>query len=40
MATQRKPVNKGKSVREFRGNSKRTKAANVAPAPQRGGFRL
>lgn len=37
---QRKPVNKAKSAGEFRRNAKRTKAPNVAPAPQRGGFRL
>lgn len=36
----RKPANKSKSVKEFRGNTKRTKSANVAPPPQRGGFRL
>lgn len=33
-------VNKGLSARKFRGNVKRTKAANLAPPPARGGFRL
>lgn len=33
-------VSKGRSAAQFRGNSRRTKAANVRPAPMRGGFRL
>jgi len=36
----RNRVKKDASVKEFRRNSKRTKAPNVAPAPERGGFRL
>lgn len=36
----RKSVNKGASARKFRGNMKRTKAANIAPPPARGGYRL
>lgn len=36
----RSPVNKGYSAKKFRGNIGRSKAANVAPAPQRGGWRL
>lgn len=36
----RKAANKAKSSKEFRGNTNRTKAVNVAPPPQRGGFRL
>ena len=33
-------VNKGSSARQFRGNIRRTKVANVAPPPARGGYRL
>lgn len=36
----RHPVNKGYAAKKFRGNMKRTKAPNVAPPPQRGGYRL
>lgn len=33
-------VNKRASARRFRRSTTRTKAANIAPAPQRGGWRL
>lgn len=33
-------VNKASSARKFRGDTARTKAANVRPPPMRGGFRL
>jgi len=36
----RRPVNKSSSSREFRNKGRTTKAANVAPPPMRGGFRL
>jgi hypothetical protein len=36
----RKPVNKRASARKFRHHAKRTKAPNMAKAPQRGGWRL
>jgi hypothetical protein len=36
----RKPVNKRKSAKTFRRTAKRTKAANMSKAPQRGGWRL
>lgn len=36
----RSRVNKGRSARKFRRSTQRTKAANLAPAPQRGGWRL
>ncbi len=36
----RKPVNKRRSARSFRKNTRRTKAANMQKAPQRGGWRL
>lgn len=36
----RRHVNKRRSARKFRRNSSRTKAANLAPSPQRGGWRL
>lgn len=36
----RKPVHKGKSARKFRKNVSKTKLANVAPRPMRGGYRL
>lgn len=34
------PVNKRASARKFRRQTQRTKAANIAPNPQRGGWRL
>lgn len=33
-------VNKGHSARKFRSHSSKTKAANIAAAPMRGGWRL
>lgn len=36
----RAPVNKRSSARRFRSNVRRTKAANMAGAPMRGGWRL
>lgn len=33
-------VNKSKSARRFRHSTSRTKRANIAPTPQRGGWRL
>lgn len=33
-------VNKNRSARKFRRETQRTKSANIAPAPQRGGWRL
>jgi len=36
----RRPVNKGRSAAKFRRQAGRTKGANLAPPPQRGGFRL
>lgn len=33
-------VNKHKSAKRFRGNTSRTKSANVRGAPMRGGWRL
>lgn len=33
-------VNKGRSAREFRSHSERTKQVNVKAAPMRGGIRL
>lgn len=36
----RSPVNKAKSAGQFRRNVGKTKRANVAPAPMRGGIRL
>jgi len=36
----RKATNKYRSAKQFRGNSRRTKAPNMAPPPQRGGYRL
>lgn len=36
----RRRVNKRASARKFRRATQRTKLANVAPAPQRGGWRL
>lgn len=40
MGTRRYPVNKAKSVKHFRHQVKRTKAANVQAGPARGGIRL
>jgi len=36
----RRFVNKGKSARQFRANSARTKVANIQAGPMRGGIRL
>jgi hypothetical protein len=36
----RKSVSKRKSAKTFRHHAKRTKAANMQKAPQRGGWRL
>jgi len=36
----RSHVNKKHSARKFRRSTQRTKSANVAPSPQRGGWRL
>lgn len=36
----RQATNKYRSAKQFRNNAKRTKAVNVAPPPQRGGYRL
>lgn len=36
----RYPVSKGASAAQFRSNTHRTRAINVAPPPMRGGFRL
>lgn len=36
----RSRVNKGRSARAFRRNSRKTKAANMRGAPMRGGWRL
>lgn len=36
----RNTVNKQRSARSFRKNVQRTRAANVQPAPMRGGWRL
>lgn len=36
----RSRVNKGASASKFRRNTRKTKGANVAPPPMRGGFRL
>jgi len=33
-------VSKGKSARQFRHNTTKTKAVNVRPGPMRGGIRL
>lgn len=33
-------ANKRKSARRFRKNARRTKAPNMAPPPQRGGYRF
>lgn len=36
----RRFVNKRKSAKAFRRSTSRTKVANIAPSPQRGGWRL
>lgn len=36
----RSHVNKRRSAKSFRRHTSRTKAANIQPAPQRGGWRL
>ena len=36
----RRPVSKVKSASNFKRNVGKTKAANVAPTPMRGGYRL
>lgn len=36
----RKPMSKHSGARKFKKQSRRTKAANIAPAPMRGGIRL
>lgn len=36
----RSGVNKGRSAKAFRRSTARTKRPNIAPAPQRGGWRL
>lgn len=33
-------VNKNRSAQQFKSNTYRTKAINIAPAPMRGGYRL
>lgn len=38
--TARKPVSKGKSAAKFRRQSNLTKGANIAPPPNRGGYRF
>jgi len=40
MSLYRKTVSKRKSAKSFRRNTKKTKAANMQKAPQRGGWRL
>lgn len=40
MRSYRSPVSKGKSASQFRRQSGRTKGANMAPPPMRGGYRL
>lgn len=40
MALHRSRVSKSKSARKFRHSTTRTKYPNVAPSPQRGGWRL
>lgn len=40
MRVHRKPVSKKSSARHFRHGAMHTKVANVAAAPQRGGWRL
>ena len=36
----RKRMNRGKTARVFNRKASRTKAINIAPPPQRGGYRL
>lgn len=36
----RHPVSKGRSARAFRKSASKTKGANMAPPPMRGGIRL
>lgn len=36
----RRPVNKASSARSFRKRAGRTKGANLAPPPMRGGYRF
>lgn len=36
----RNPVNKRVSANQFKRHSRRTKGANLAPPPMRGGYRL
>nr|QJB20124.1 MAG: hypothetical protein [Microvirus sp.] len=36
----RMPVNKRKSAQQFKGNIRKTKAANMQQGPMRGGWRL
>jgi len=36
----RKPVSKHKSAKQFRRHASKTKMANMAPPPQRGGYRF
>lgn len=36
----RQPVNKGRSAAQFRKNASRTKVPNMAPPPNRGGYRF
>jgi hypothetical protein len=36
----RKPVSKHKSAKTFRKHTTHTKAANLAPPPMRGGYRM
>jgi hypothetical protein len=40
MSLRRSNVNKYSSARKFRGQMRKTKRPNVAPAPQRGGWRM
>lgn len=36
----RRPVNKSRSAKQFRRNTRRTKSVNMKGAPMRGGIRL
>lgn len=38
--TKRTPVNKSTSAKQFRSQSRTTKALNMTPPPMRGGFRI
>lgn len=40
VVSDRAPVNKSRSAREFRGHTAQTKGANVQAGPMRGGWRL